>query len=100
MLWKRFVQIWQSHRLYILLALAIALFIAVSLLVPDPTGYGPQTRPSATPSPTSQSGRLFQIALSWFEQGDCDGTVAAAPPRCTVRPSSVSRVNPNPIAAC
>lgn len=64
MLWKRLMQLWQSHRLYILLALAIAVFIVVSLLVPDPTGYGPQARPSATPSPTSQSGRLFQIGLS------------------------------------
>ncbi|MBN1872614.1 MAG: hypothetical protein JXA33_00150 [Anaerolineae bacterium] len=50
MFWKRLVQLWQSHRLYILLALAIAVFIVVSLLVPDPTGYEPQSRPSATPS--------------------------------------------------
>ena len=50
MFWKRLVQVWQSHRLYILLALAIAIFIAVSLLVPNPWDRETQARPSPTPS--------------------------------------------------
>lgn len=63
MFWKELARVWQSYRLYILLALAIAVFIAVSLLVPDPSGYEPRARPSATPSPTPQSGRLSQVAF-------------------------------------
>jgi Tol biopolymer transport system component len=75
-LWKRLTEAWQSNRLYFFLAGAIAVFVIVSLLVPEHPGYVPPS--TATPLPTLLPGSVVRltknpdrdVAPAWSPDGE------------------------------